>query len=162
MHQRTKGRGDSGCMNERKGPNQGIVIPWLSLSFPALLLPTFLWDGEGEEGKESGNQGKVLTPERCLISSSPSTPDTDRNQATPGSALHSFLSPHYFLLLASDGEEEERKLKPIKRKCGGEGRYEGTCSQSSSRIIYWSFGNLGTQLSSSSPVNQLTDVWFTG
>jgi len=33
------------------------------------------------------------------------------------------LSPHYFLLLASDGEEEERKLKPIKRKCGGEGRY---------------------------------------
>ena len=34
------------------------------------------------------------------------------------------LSPHYFLLLASDGEEEERKLKPIKRKCGGEGRYD--------------------------------------
>ena len=37
-----------------------LSTTWLSLSFPALLLPTFLWDGEGEEGKESGNQGKVL------------------------------------------------------------------------------------------------------
>ncbi len=109
-----------------KGTNLRPTASALVSPFPFQLFSSpILCDGEGEEGKESGNQGKVLTPERCLISSSPSTPDTDRNQATPGSALHSFLSPHYFLLLASDGEEEERKLKPIKRKCGGEGRYEG-------------------------------------